>query len=577
MRGLVAPAQTQGLASVSGELSYHGGAVLNATAPYLIFWLPSGESLPSGSESLITRYFTDVAADSGTATNVFGVDRQYYDATGIADYAQTFSAGHVIVDTTPYPVIDSKSCPDVNATYYPKCLTDAQLQTEIANVIGARGLPLGTGTPTPIYFLVTPADVNVCADGSDCADNAFCSYHSAFDDGGSSVLYAAIPFFLSSNPSDSAQYAKSCQNDGNAAIQEPNGNLADVAISYMSHEDNETITDPFGTGWWDNGTGNEEADNCQSVSQNGQSFEPTLGGSSTAGTLYDQVINGDPYYTQDEWSNGDAGCEMRPTPQTITPQFTTANGDLTPAFDPSATISTSSITSASWSFGDGTAAVFESGSAALDPVTHTYAAPGRYTVTLVLVDNRGNVATTSETVPIGSLPVAAIGYSPAEPIAGTAVSFNSAGTFDLDAGVSIASYTWDFGDGAMAAGPAPSHTYTAPGTYQVALTAANSLGLMRTAFSQLTVARIRVVKVSIRKHRYGAVIRFTVNGPCTLSVGHRTATAAAAGTKRLAIWLSRAQLRALRNTHHLRIRIRIHFAPRFGPPSKFAVTINFRR
>jgi hypothetical protein len=38
------------------------------------------------------------------------------------------------------------------------------------------------------------------------------------------------------------------------------------------------------------------------------------------------------------------------------------------------------------------------------------------------------------------------------------------------------SYTWDFGDGSSANGPLPEHSYTAPGTYTVILTASNSLG-----------------------------------------------------------------------------------------------------
>ena len=122
------------LASPSGDLGYHGGPVLHASAPYLILWLPSGYSLPAGAQSLMSRYFGDVAADSGRSTNVFGVDRQYYDANGSADYAQTFSDAQILLDTTPYPATDTKNCPHVNATYFPICLTDSQLQTEIANV-----------------------------------------------------------------------------------------------------------------------------------------------------------------------------------------------------------------------------------------------------------------------------------------------------------------------------------------------------------------------------------------------------------------------------------------------------------
>ena len=96
--------------------------------------------------------------------------------------------------------------------------------------------------------------------------------------------------------------------------------LADVALKYLSHEDNETITDPLGTAWWDSASGNENGDNCNSYGAsvdpshgpNPNAFLPALGGSAPAGTLFDQLINGDRYYVQSEWSNGDANCEMAP-------------------------------------------------------------------------------------------------------------------------------------------------------------------------------------------------------------------------------------------------------------------------
>ena len=75
--GAVARA-TSTTSSSSGQLTYDGGPVLHASAPYLIFWTPVGQSLPAGTQSLLTRYFTDVAADSGTSANVYGVSRQYY-------------------------------------------------------------------------------------------------------------------------------------------------------------------------------------------------------------------------------------------------------------------------------------------------------------------------------------------------------------------------------------------------------------------------------------------------------------------------------------------------------------------
>jgi hypothetical protein len=80
-------------------------------------------------------------------------------------------------------------------------------------------------------------------------------------------------------------------------VQTPNGNAdADTEVSPTSHEIMEAITDPdTSTGWYDS-SGYENGDECAYV------FGPTQG---TAGQLYNQVINGGHYLTQEEFSNRD--------------------------------------------------------------------------------------------------------------------------------------------------------------------------------------------------------------------------------------------------------------------------------
>ncbi len=475
--------------SSNGNLNYHGGQVLHSTAPYLIFWDP-GSAITTASQDLFERYFTDVAAAGGQVTNVYAVDRQFTDSTGFADYQQSFSsATQAIADTQPYPGRDMVNCPHAAPTY-PHCLTDTQLQAEITRLIAADGLPQGTGANAPIYFIVTPSTVNICADSMDCADNTFCAYHSGYANGPNTVLYATIPMFF--NGASSAQNPKACQFDNNPAVQEPNADPADVAIKYLSHEDNETITDPLGTGWWDSNSNQEDGDNCNAYGTfspangtNPDAFLPTLGGSAVAGTLFNQSIEGDPYYIQSEWSNGDVNCEMRPSAGTITPSFTVPTGPLFVAhsvsFNPGASTSTKGYTSVSWDFGDGNAS-FSAGAGAPSTVSHTYSAPGTYTVTLTLVDSRGNLATIghSLTVNLGTPPTAAFSFSPPGPLVGGSVDFDASGSSDANAGASITGYAWNFGDGSTGSGVAPSHAYAAPGTYSVTLTVTDSLGLTST-------------------------------------------------------------------------------------------------
>jgi PKD repeat protein len=66
-------------------------------------------------------------------------------------------------------------------------------------------------------------------------------------------------------------------------------------------------------------------------------------------------------------------------------------------------------------------------------------------------------------------------------------SFSNDGTWDPDG--SIASYAWDFGDGASSSATSPTHAYANPGTYQVTLTATDNDGAVATASKQVIVTR----------------------------------------------------------------------------------------
>lgn len=470
-----------------GTVSYHGGPVLHGSSPYLIFWDPHSE-LTSSDRTLFQRYFADVAADSGDSTDVFGTDRQYTDSSGFADYDQSWSSSHAIIDKQPYPT--SGQCTD-NAGYTETaCLFDSQLQDELSRVISAHDLPTGTTGDAPIYFIVTPPDVNSCIPGGgvpdQCADSTFCAFHSSYSDDGSDILYADIPTVLAANS------PKLCQMDGNSGVQSPNANpLVDVALKYVSHEDNETITDPLLSAWWDSSSGNEIADNCNATGAfdppgqtNPNAFAPTLGGSASAGTLFDQRINSHHYYTQSVWSNGDGDCVMDPTSSALSAAFAAPASGSTGhmvGFDPSASSSAGGYSSTTWDFGDGSSA-FSRG--APGPMSHTYTAPGTYQVTLTLVDVYGNLSTTSQPVTILPAPRAAFTSSSGNPQVNTPVSFDGSASSEPAPG-KISSYSWNFGDGSSGSGQTVFHTYASPGVYTVSLTVSD--GTNNDTVSQLLI------------------------------------------------------------------------------------------
>src|SRR5947209_2665108 len=53
------------------NLTYHGGPVMHTNTTYAIYWLPSGQTVSSKYESLITGFFQNVAAASGSTSNVY--------------------------------------------------------------------------------------------------------------------------------------------------------------------------------------------------------------------------------------------------------------------------------------------------------------------------------------------------------------------------------------------------------------------------------------------------------------------------------------------------------------------------
>jgi PKD repeat protein len=148
------------------------------------------------------------------------------------------------------------------------------------------------------------------------------------------------------------------------------------------------------------------------------------------------------------------------TPPSASFTSSQAAGSLTVAFTDT---STGSPAIWSWDFGDG-------GTSTAQHPSHTYAAPGTYSVTLTASNAFGN---SSRTV---SVAVAATTVAPTAAF----TSSQAAGTLDMiftDTSTgSPTSWSWDFGDGGTSTAQHPNHAYAAPGTYTVTLTVSNGAG-----------------------------------------------------------------------------------------------------
>ena len=337
--------------AIAANLPYNGGDVLHSNRTHLIFWQPAGSGLSfdPGYIATIELFMKRVAADSHRTSNVYSVSGQYYDSRGRAAYASTYGGAVMATDRLP-----ANGChePLLTSPGWGVCVTGDQLQAELEHVVAAHHLP---NDNQDIYFLITPNRLGNCEDSSSqsCAlggsATGYCGYHFTT---AQEIVYAVIPY--NAIPGH-------CQSNN----PRPNGSTADPAISTISHEHNEMVTDPYGDGWIDQSS-NEDGDLCLA------DFGPTLGGAESS--AYNEVIDGGHYYLQEEWSNFDRGCVPRARPDSLSasaPGSVRTGKQVT--FTASGSAAPGPIKVFQWFFRDGHSATGRS-------VTHSFARPGAYRV-----------------------------------------------------------------------------------------------------------------------------------------------------------------------------------------------------
>ncbi len=154
---------------------------------------------------------------------------------------------------------------------------------------------------------------------------------------------------------------------------------------------------------------------------------------------------------------------------------TTGNSPLAVTFNDS---STNSPTAWSWTFGDGNTSTVQNPS-------HTYTSTGQYTVALKATNVGGNNTKTITNYISVNVPVANFSGTPTTGPYPLAVSFTDSSTN------TPTSWSWNFGDSNTSTVRNPSHTYSAAGSYTVALTATNAGGSnTNTKTSYITVTSV---------------------------------------------------------------------------------------
>jgi PKD repeat protein len=140
-----------------------------------------------------------------------------------------------------------------------------------------------------------------------------------------------------------------------------------------------------------------------------------------------------------------------------------------------------SVTSWSWSFGDG-------GTATGQVVTHQFAA-GVWPVTLTVKDPANRAVSTTKTIVVatGTNPTASFVFSPSAPVVGQTVFFNGVAS-SATGNRTIVDYQWNFGNGHTARGVTATHAFEVAGSYTVTLTVVDDAGRAATSTATIVIA-----------------------------------------------------------------------------------------
>ena len=302
-------------------LPYGGGPVMDTTPTPVtitpIYWAPSTYSFAPTYQSITDQFIKDIAAASGSSTDFLSVLTQYFNDTSSTPILNNFTAGTPIIDSDAYQVPGSGTgCSADNGPVYAdgslntSCVTDAEIEAELAHLNV-------TSDQSHIYVVYLPKGVEECFmssnlnEGGQCSgvsatpaiSGQFCGYHSfSGSTVSSATIYAVLPYAVADGQQYTCSSSAGGYSDGTGVgDQTPNGNIdADTEVSITSHEISESVTDPFpvsGEYGWIDTSDNEVGDDCAYVYGDSLAF----GGS--PGAEYNQTINGDHYFIQEEFSN----------------------------------------------------------------------------------------------------------------------------------------------------------------------------------------------------------------------------------------------------------------------------------
>jgi len=248
------------------NIAYHDGPVMEANHNIYFVWY--GNWNGNTATNILPQFMTDL---NGSA--YMNIDNTYFDDSRKAS-SNIFMSDQIF---------DNYS--------QGAALSDAGVANAVSRALTSGGLPTDTNG---MYYVLTSADVNETS--GFCT--SYCGWHTHATINGTDIKYAFV-----GNPDR-------CPSACEAQATGPNNNAgADGMANVMSHELNETVTDPDLNGWFRGNTAGEVGDLCNF------NFGNTF--LAPNGALANVDLNGRDYLIQQLYINsGGGGCAMSYQPLT---------------------------------------------------------------------------------------------------------------------------------------------------------------------------------------------------------------------------------------------------------------------
>jgi len=250
----------------SSNLSFHGGSVQTSPHIYVVFWGSQwNNNDPSQEASTLETFYAALDNSTWSAT-----DTQY--CQGVASGTVFCNGAGTAAGNAPMFV----SYWYDNATAAPTHPKQSQIAAEAVNAAGHFGITSASANLNVQYVIATATGNNSSGFGTQ-----YCAWHSSTSSTYGNLSYTNLPYITDAGANCGANF----NNLG------PDAGITIVA----GHEMAESVTDPFPSSGWVDGSGSEIGDKC-------------AWNSATA----DEPIGGYSFPVQPLWSNaangGAGGC-----------------------------------------------------------------------------------------------------------------------------------------------------------------------------------------------------------------------------------------------------------------------------